>query len=94
MPQKLKHTEKKVIYSDLARLDTIKDEDIDYSDIPDQSEKDWSNALWIHPPRKDPITMRLDRDIIVWFKQQVKGRGYQTAINNVLREYVRRKKSA
>jgi len=45
------------------------------------------------PPGKTRITIRLDDDIISWFKEQVSqagGGNYQTLINNALREYVRR----
>jgi uncharacterized protein (DUF4415 family) len=38
-------------------------------------------------PIKQPVTLRLDADILLWFKKQ--GRGYQTRINRALREVVR-----
>jgi uncharacterized protein (DUF4415 family) len=37
-------------------------------------------------PIKQPVTLRLDADILAWFKKQ--GRGYQTRINRALREFV------
>lgn len=43
------------------------------------------------PPGKTRITIRLDTDIIDWFREQVEARGggnYQTMINNVLRAYI------
>ena len=46
------------------------------------------------PPGKTRITIRLDKDLIDWFRQQVHAAGggsYQTLINNTLREYVRRR---
>lgn len=47
------------------------------------------------PPGKTRITIRLDDDLIEWFKRQVHAAGggnYQTLINVALREYVERKR--
>jgi uncharacterized protein (DUF4415 family) len=41
----------------------------------------------IYKPIKKPVTLRLDADVIAWFKQQ--GRGYQTRINRALRTLMR-----
>jgi len=73
--------------SDLTRLDALRDEDIDYSEIPDLGgdESFWTNAVVVRPERKSQITLRLDADILDWFKSQ--GKGYQTRINAVLRAY-------
>jgi len=73
--------------SDLTRLDALRDEDIEYSDIPDlgNDEEFWVNAVLEKPERKAQITLRLDSDILEWFKAQ--GKGYQTRINSVLRAY-------
>lgn len=46
----------------------------------------WENAKIVYPADKVPISIRLDTDILEWFKAQ--GKGYQTMINNVLRSYV------
>ena len=43
------------------------------------------------PPGKERITIRLDKDVLDWFRQQATGQGggnYQTMINQVLREYI------
>ncbi len=43
------------------------------------------------PPGKTRITIRLDDDVVDWFKQQVHAAGggnYQTLINSALREFV------
>jgi uncharacterized protein (DUF4415 family) len=40
------------------------------------------------------VTIRLDADILVWFRQQAEGRGYQTDINAVLRRHVMAQKPA
>jgi uncharacterized protein (DUF4415 family) len=52
---------------------------------------DWTSAaiIGLPPPKKD-IHIRLDADILDWFKKT--GRGYQTRINNVLRAYVTTRK--
>ena len=54
---------------------------------------DWSNAKRgvFYRPVKQQITLRLDADVVSWFKsRQRDGRGYQTDINTALREHVRR----
>ena len=48
--------------------------------------------LGLYKPRKKPITLRLDADVLDWFKST--GRGYQTRMNNVLRAYVESRKRA
>jgi uncharacterized protein (DUF4415 family) len=47
----------------------------------------WRNARLIMPERKIPVTLRLDRDVLAWFRAQ--GRLYQTRMNAVLKEYMR-----
>jgi uncharacterized protein (DUF4415 family) len=82
------HGSKKSIKSDLSRVDALKDEDIDYSEIPDLStlgEEFWSKAMVKRPERKAQITIRLDREVLDWFKSQ--GKGYQSRINAILRAY-------
>ena len=62
------------------------DRDIDYSDIPRLSEKFWKNAVQnpFYRPVKRQLTVRLDADVIAWLRMQ--GKGYQTRLNQVLRE--------
>ena len=69
----------------LKKLDEIKDENIDYSDIPDLDEKFWENAVIEYPEKKKPVTLRLDADVLEWFRSM--GKGYQTRINSVLRSF-------
>lgn len=78
---------KKSIMSDLKKLDAIKDEDIDYSDIPPLDESFFEKNTIELPKSKESITLRLDHEVLEWFKQQ--GKGYQTRINAVLRTYVK-----
>ena len=74
---------KKSIKRDLARIDRLRDSDIDYSDIPplDRSFLTRATAAW--PPAKKQLTIRLDEDVLLWLKGH--GRGYQTRINRILR---------
>jgi uncharacterized protein (DUF4415 family) len=62
--------------TDLARLDAMSDEDIDYSDIPELDENFWKNAVLVEPENKERLTVRFNADMVEWFKDQ--GRGYQT----------------
>jgi uncharacterized protein (DUF4415 family) len=70
----------------MKKLEGIKDEEIDYSDIPELDDTFWDNAVIEYPERKKPVTLRLDADVLAWF--QSRGKGYQTRINAVLRSYV------
>ena len=79
---------KKSIKSDLTRVDALDDEDIDYSEIPDLSalgEEFWKKAVVKRAEPKAQVTIRLDREVLDWFKSQ--GKGYQSRINAVLRAY-------
>jgi uncharacterized protein (DUF4415 family) len=74
---------KKSIKSDLARIDQMKDDTIDYSDIPPLNRSFLKKAATTWPPMKKQLTIRLDADVLAWLKAQ--GRGYQTRINRILR---------
>ncbi len=52
---------------------------------------DWSRAEVVVPPKKQAISIRLDQDLIDFFKSE--GPGYQRRINAVLRSYMRQRKS-
>jgi uncharacterized protein (DUF4415 family) len=69
------------------------DSEIDQSDIPELTDRFWRNAVRnpYYRPIKQQLTLRLDADLVAWFKRRAKeGRGYQTGINRALREYVER----
>ena len=70
----------------LEELQNIPDAGIDTSDIPELGDRFWANAKMIMPITKQAVSIRLDSDILDWFKSQ--GKGYQSTINNVLRTYV------
>lgn len=74
--------------SELKRLQELSDTEIDTSDVPESP--DWSNARrgLFYRPIKQQLTLRLDADVIDWFKKN--GTGYQTRINSALRDYVRK----
>lgn len=65
----------------------VKDENIDFSDIPELDEQFWSNASLMEPDRTEQITMRVKRSVLDFFRAP--GKGYQTRINRVLESYVR-----
>ena len=71
--------------SDLERLDAMGDQEIDYSEIPELDANFFRQAKVVVPPGKQQLTIRLDTDVLTWFKSQ--GRGYQSRINAVLRSY-------
>jgi uncharacterized protein (DUF4415 family) len=70
----------------LEEIQNIPDEEIDTSDIPELGDRFWENAKMVVPTSKKAVSLRLDSDILDWFKSQ--GKGYQSTINNVLRTYV------
>ena len=78
---------KRTIKSDLKRIDSLRDEDIDYSDSPPLDDEFFKQATIELPKPKDSITLRLDHEILEYFKKL--GRGYQTKINAVLKAYVK-----
>ena len=74
---------------DLLALSELPDDRIDTMDVPEVP--DWSGARRgvFYRPVKQQITLRLDAEIVAWFKTHAQGgRGYQTDINRVLREHV------
>lgn len=75
--------------TDFARLDKMKDEDIDYSDAPEITPEMFAKAIvrrGLKPRTKTQLTLRVDSDVLEWYKKQ--GRGYQTRINMLLRAYM------
>ena len=69
----------------LAKLAARPDSSIDFSDIPELTEKFWRNAVRnpFYRPIKQQLTLRLDADVIAWLRKQ--GKGYQTRENALLR---------
>ena len=84
-----KHTLPK-LGTDIERLRNMKDEDIDFSDIPQTTPEFWDNGVVRKNlkvvPQKSQENLPIDRDILEFFKSQ--GRGYQQKINQLLRAYM------
>ena len=68
------------------KIDTLKDSEIDFSDIPELGKAFFKRAMLRLPEPKTAVTIRLDRQVLDWFK--TKGPGYQTRINALLRAYM------
>jgi len=75
--------------TDFSRLEAMGDDDIDFSDLPEVPPERFAKTLvrkGLKPvERKVQLTLRVDADVVSWFKAQ--GRGYQTRINSVLKAY-------
>ena len=81
---------KKQSRTDWARVDALREQEIDYSEIPELGDDFFKSAVLRMPEPKALVTLRLDRDVLEWFKKQ--GPRYQTRINALLRAYVEAKK--
>ncbi len=71
--------------TELANLAAMPDDQIDYSDIPATIPEQWREAEQgrFYRRIKQQLTLRIDADVIAWYKSQ--GKGYQTRINELLR---------
>jgi uncharacterized protein (DUF4415 family) len=75
--------------TDWKRLDAMTDADIDLSDIPEITPEMFAKGVvrrGLKPITKRQLTLRLDSDVIEWFREQ--GGGYQTKMNTLLRAYM------
>ena len=81
-----KHTAKKRSRTNWGKIDALRDKDSDFSDIPEQGKAFFKRAILRLPESKTAVTIRLDRQVLNWFK--AKGPGYQTRINALLRAYM------
>jgi len=76
--------------TDWKRVDALKDDRIDFSDTPELTPEMFARAIvrrGLKPaPRKEQLTLRVDSDVLEWYKKQ--GPGYQTRINALLRAYM------
>ena len=75
--------------TDWKRLRTMTDEDgaaiTTIRNIEPTDEAFWKKANLVMPKRKETVTMRLDQNLLEWFRTK---RGYQTRINAILRAYM------
>jgi uncharacterized protein (DUF4415 family) len=91
-----------MIRSDLKRIDAMTDEAIDYSDIPPLTEEQLAamrplRGVIPEGARQVRIAIRLDADVVRWFKEQVEAAGggnYQPLINAALREHIEHQKES
>jgi uncharacterized protein (DUF4415 family) len=81
--------------TDWAKIDAMTDEQLErlVAEDPDEQgvEWDWDKAVVVMPERKEHINLRVDADVLRFFKKQ--GKGYQTRMNAVLRSYMLAKQS-
>jgi uncharacterized protein (DUF4415 family) len=79
--------------TDWARVDALTDADIAkaVANDPDAApiDIDWSDAVLVIPARKKAISIRVDEDVLDFFKRE--GEGYQRRMNAVLRSYMQQK---
>jgi uncharacterized protein (DUF4415 family) len=87
---KVKDT-KKTSNTDWERLSTMDDSEINLEDISELNDSFFANATIRLPKPKKSVSLRLDPDVLEWYKHQ--GPGYQTRMNAVLRMYMRAKNS-
>ena len=79
--------------AEMQALRDLRDEDIDLSDIPEQTGGGWRRVSELIPAEnKQQITLRLDADVIAFFRGT--GLRYQSRINATLRDYVNAQKKA
>lgn len=75
--------------TDWARVDALTEAQVEQAIAADPDADlpgaDWTQARLVMPQRKDSIHLRVDPDVLSWFKQQ--GKGYLTRMNAVLRAY-------
>jgi uncharacterized protein (DUF4415 family) len=84
--------------TDWTRVDTLSDREIENAiridaDAAPILDKEWfRKAKVVLPERKVPISLRMDRDVVEWFKAS--GRRYQSRMNAVLKAYVQAHRKA
>ncbi len=79
------------IQAQIRALEALPDDQIDTTDAPEILDSSDARRGVFYRSVKQQITLRIDADIIAWFKAHVHdGRGYQTDINGALREHVKR----
>ncbi len=91
-----KNTTSKKYGTDIERLRNMKDDEIDFSDIPRTKPEFWAKAVvrkGLKPVlRKRQVTIRIDSDVLDFLRSE--GDGYQTKINQLLRSYMDASKAA
>ena len=72
----------------LDEIEAVKEEEIDYSDIPELDDEFWASAQLVEPDRTEHVTLRIKKSTLDYFRAGGK-KGYQTRIKAVLESYVR-----
>lgn len=85
-----KPSSSKASKTDWKRVDALSDSEIDLSDNPEVTPEMFAKAFvrrgLTASPTKEQVTLRLDAEVLEWFRAQ--GKGYQTQINRLLRAYM------
>lgn len=71
--------------TDWARVDALKDSEIDLSEVPELDETFFANAILRMPFGAETVTVRVDPNVLAWFRAQ--GAEYEQRINAALRIY-------
>lgn len=76
--------------AEIKALQALPDKQIDYSDNPASKLENWRGASVgkFYRPIKQQMTLRIDSDVLAWFR--ARGRGYQTQINQLLRDAMKK----
>ena len=69
------NAKRKSIMSDLKKINHLKDNEIDYSDSPELDDTFFTREIVELPKNKDVVTLRVDHEVLNWFKKQ--GKGYR-----------------
>jgi len=76
--------------TDWARLDAMSEQELERNIAADPDavigDPDWTRARLVMPQRKESVHLRIDPDVLAWYRQQ--GEGYLTRMNAVLRAYM------
>jgi uncharacterized protein (DUF4415 family) len=77
--------------TDWKRVRAMRDEDIDFSDGSEATPEEFARAVIkrggvVVQPEKEQISIRLDKDMLEWFR--ARGKGYQREMNALLRAYM------
>jgi uncharacterized protein (DUF4415 family) len=84
-----------VARTDWAKVDGMSEAALERSIAADPDDMreapDWTRAVKGLPPPKEAVKLRIDADVLAWFRET--GRGYQTRMNNVLRAFVDSRKT-
>lgn len=76
---------------EIEKLRNLPDSEIDTSEIPEWTQKDFVKAVRFYSvfkPKKKQITTRIDADILLWLKK--KSKHYQTLLNKILRDAMKK----